>query len=174
MGQMENSRRASPAEVAVVGLGNPYRGDDGVGIAILHALRSVTREPLPVTGNPTDHGSRITNYDLLESAHGGLPLAQALVGYQRVLVVDAAPWLPVGEVRRFRIGELPARAGYLHGLGLRAALEALAMAGERVPQVEVLAIGVPGDLPFGEGLSGEVERTLPVALEEVRRWLNGI
>jgi len=122
----------------------------------------------------TDYGSRLTDYDLLESAHGGLPLAQALVGYQRVLVVDAAPWLPPGEVTRFPLEELPATAGYFHGLGLRAALELVARAGGEVPEVEILAIGIPEAPRFGEGLSPVVERALPVALKEAVRWLNEI
>lgn len=202
MVRMEGLRLASPARAAVVGLGNPYRGDDGVGPALLNALRAVTRNPSSVTGNSelhpgsrdvvhgsritvhgsrltahgsriTVHGSRITDYDLIEAVHGGFRLAEAVCGYERVLIVDAAPWLPPGEVARFPLEDLPSRAGYLHGLGLRVALEALAMAGERVPEVEVLAVGIPGDPQFGEGLSEEVERALPRALAEVSEWLNG-
>ncbi len=156
-------------------LGNPYRTDDGVGVALLRLLGGdglwVMDDGLkPV--NPshiTHHPSRV---DLIEGIHGGLRLAEAMVGYGKVLVVDAAPWLPVGEVRRFPLKELPARVGYPHGVGLRAALEALAATGEEVPEVEVLAIGVPPDHPFGEGLSPDVEAALPRALAEVKRWLD--
>jgi len=173
----------------VVGLGNPCRGDDGVGPAVLRALRGgdglrvtrdefskcfsrVNRHASPVTGSPiTRHPSRVT--DFLEVIHDGFRLAEAICDYERVLIVDAAPWLPPGEVQRFPLEDLPARAGYLHGLGLGAALEALAMAGERVPEVEVLAIGIPEDPQFGEGLSRKVERALPRALAEVSEWLNG-
>ena len=142
-------------------LGNPYRTDDGVGVVLLRLLgatRPASRVPRP-------------GVDLIEGVHDGLRLAEAIVGYGKVLVVDAAPWLPVGEVRRSPLKELPARVGYLHGVGLRAALEALAATGEEVPEVEVLAIGVPPDPPFGEGLSPDVEAALPRALEEVERWL---
>jgi hydrogenase maturation protease len=157
-----------------VALGNPYRTDDGVGIALLRRLR-VIRDASRATGEGTTcHASPVTRHEieLLEGVYDGLRLAEAIAGYEEVLVVDAAPWLPAGEVLRFDLGDLPARAGYLHGLGLRAALEALAMAGERVPTVEILAIGIPGDPPFGEGLSPAVEGALPVALEEAIRWLN--
>ncbi|MGY4706772.1 hydrogenase maturation protease [Candidatus Bipolaricaulota sp. J31] len=176
---MGRSRNASAAR-AIVALGNLYRTDDGVGIALLRALESVIRDPLSVNSEigTTPCGSRITVHgsrcDLLESVRDGLRLAEAILGYEGVLIVDAAPWLPAGEIRRFRLEELPDRAGYPHGLGLRGALEALRRIGEGVPEVEVLAIGVPGDLPFGEGLSPEVERALPRALAEVKRWLNGI
>ncbi|NOX44599.1 MAG: hydrogenase maturation protease [Caldiserica bacterium] len=157
---MGSSRHASAAR-AVIALGNPYRTDDGVGIALLRLL--------DLAGGV----SRVARDDveLIEGVHGGFRLAEAMVGYGRVLVVDAAPWLPAGEVRRVPLGGLPARAGYPHGLGLRAALEALAAAGEEIPEVEVLAIGIPGDPAFGEGLSPEVKRALPRALAEVARWL---
>jgi len=175
MGAMGSSKSASCAK-AIVALGNPYRTDDGVGVALLRLLE---RDGLSVMGDEGDPGnpSPITHHpsrvELIEGVHDGLRLAEALVGYERALVVDAAPWLPVGEVARYRLEDLPATAGYPHGLGFRAALEMLARVGEEgVPEVEVLAIGVPGDPPFGEGLSPAVEKALPMALEEAIRWLN--
>lgn len=154
MGAMGSLRSASCAR-AIVALGNPYRTDDGVGVHLLRRL-AVTCQGV----------------GLLEAVHDGMRLAEAIRGYEKVLLVDASPWLPVGEVRRLRLEELPARAGYFHGMGFRAALEALERAGENVPVVEILAIGIPPDPPFGEGLSPEVEAALPRALEEVQRWLN--
>ncbi|MCD5408947.1 hydrogenase maturation protease [Candidatus Bipolaricaulota bacterium] len=167
--------------MAVVALGNPYRTDDGVGPAVLRLLEE------------TRHASRVTRHevDLLESAHGGLPLAQALVGYARALIVDAAPFLPPGELSllplhphpnpsRGREGCSPALGGRglggggtmeLHSLGLAEALAALAQAGFPVPECWALAIGIPGDPPFGEGLSPQVAAAVPRAVEEVKRWL---
>lgn len=177
MVRMEGLRLASPARAAVVALGNPYRGDDGVGPALLRLLE---RDGLSVMGDEHDPGnpSPFTHHplrvELIEGVHDGLRLAEALLGYERVLVVDAAPWLPLGEVTRFPLEELPATAGYFHGLGLRAALELVARAGEEVPEVEILAIGIPEAPRFGEGLSPVVERALPVALKEAVRWLNEI
>ncbi len=175
MGRTGSSCGASCAKAAVVALGNPYRGDDGVGPALLRLL-AVTGDASRVTSEEreTRHASRVTRHDveLIEGIHDGLRLAEALLGYERVLVVDAAPWLPPGEVKRFPLEELPATAGYFHGLGLRAALEMVAHAGgEEVPEVEILAIGIPEDPRFGEGLSPVVERALPLALKEATRWL---
>ena len=59
----------------------------------------------------------------------------------------------------------------LHRLGLAEALAALAQAGFPVPECWALAIGIPADPPFGEGLSPQVAAAVPRAVEEVKRWL---
>ncbi len=174
MGAMGSSKNALCTR-AIVALGNPYRTDDGAGIALLRLLRGDGLRVMSDGHNSQNPSSPIAHHpsqvDLIEAVHDGVRLAEAMRGYGRVLIVDAAPWLPVGGVRRYSLQEFPARAGYFHGVGLRAALDALKLAGEEVPEVEVLAIGVPADPPFGEGLSPEVEAALPRALEEVERWL---
>ena len=135
----------------VVGLGNPDRSDDGVGPAVVQALGSVEAE-------------------VWESLRTGLPLAQALVGFRRALVVDGAPFLPAGEFALFPLGPEQG-SSYPHGLGLAQALELLAWAGQEVPEVWALAIGIPADPPFGRGLSPEVARAVSAAVAEVKKWL---
>ncbi|MGC9530401.1 MAG: hydrogenase maturation protease [Candidatus Bipolaricaulaceae bacterium] len=176
MDLMGNSRLGSRGDAAVVALGNPYRTDDGVGIAVLRALGGETGVPSSVTGDRShvDHGSSAGSYHLVESAHGGMPLAQTLVGLRRALVVDAAPFLPPGQLSLFPIADgspIPDQVGWLHGLGLAEALAALAHAGLPVPECWALAIGVPADPPFGEELSPSVARAVPRAVEEVKQWL---
>ncbi|MCX7750844.1 MAG: hydrogenase maturation protease [Candidatus Bipolaricaulota bacterium] len=140
----------------VVALGNPDRGDDGVGPAVVRALG-----PQP-------------GVEVWEAVRGGLPLAEALVGYERALVVDACPALPVGEVALVPLFDgrsVPAGERWLHGLGLAQGLALLAAAGRPVPATWALAIGVPTDLPFRRGLSPKVARAVPHAVAEVKRWL---
>ena len=103
-------------------------------------------------------------------------MAQALVGYRRALIVDAAPFLPAGELLLFPITDHGSRitdhVQWLHGLGLPEAFSALEKAGFAVPECWTLAIGVPPDPPFGEGLSPEVAAAVPRAVEEVKAWLS--
>jgi len=142
----------------IVALGNPDRADDGVGPAVIRALG-----PRP-------------EVEVWEAIRGGLPLAQALAGFDRALVVDACPALPVGEVALIPL--FPANGpratdhgSWVHGMGLSHALAALHTAGLPVPETWALAIGVDGALPFRRGLSPEVARAVPVAVAEVNRWL---
>lgn len=161
MDLMGNYKSGSSAKAVIVGLGNPYRTDDGVGVAVVRALKADDASPI---------------MEFLESAHGGLPLAQALVGFGRALIVDAAPFLPVGEVSLFPLSpehgsRITGDGGWAHGLGLAQALALLSAAGEDIPEVWALGVGVPGDPPFGEELSAEVAAAVPKAIVEVKRWL---
>lgn len=147
-----------PVRTVVVALGNPDRADDGVGPAVIQAI-----EALP-------------EVEVWEAIRGGLPLAQALVGFDRALVVDACPALAVGEVALIPLFTADGprttdHGSWLHGMGLSQALEALGTAGFSVPETWALAIGVEGALPFRRGLSPEVARAVPAAVAEVNRWL---
>lgn len=153
----------SPAEgcprgAVVVGLGNPDRADDGVGPAVIQALAA--RPGIAVW----------------EAIRGGLPLAQSLVGFERALIVDACPALPVGEVALIPLfpengPRTTDHGSWLHGMGLAQGLAALRTAGFPVPETWALAIGVERELPFGRGLSPEVAQAVPQAVAEVKRWL---
>lgn len=160
---MERSFGASTAEVAVVGMGNPYCTDDGVGVAVVRSL-------------PAHEGCTV-----VETAQSGAYLAEKLIGFSRVLIVDGATVLPAGEVRLRPLEEWEARGGErrgAHGMSLVQGLEFFgALSGgatadeSGVPEVWALAIGIPPDPPFGEGLSPRVAAAVPAAVEEVRGWL---
>ncbi len=137
---------------AVVALGNPARGDDGVAHQVLAGLSS----PAGV--------------DLLASLKTGLDLALALREYREVLVVDADPSLPPGELALFPLPEGELRA-FRHGLGLGEAVKALRRMGIAMPEVWCLAIGVPPEQPFQDGLSPRVAQAVPRAKEVVNAWL---
>lgn len=148
----------SLARIVIVALGNPDRADDGVGPAVIRALT-----PPP-------------GVEVWEAIRGGLPLAQALVGFRRALIVDACPALPVGELALIPLApeggsRITDHGTWLHGIGFPQALAALAAAGMPVPETWALAIGVEGDPPFRRGLSPEVGRAVPQAVAEVNRWL---
>lgn len=63
------------ANTLILGLGNPLRGDDGVGTAVITTLQN---EPLP------------PDVDVVDGGTAGLELVLLLQKYRRVLVVDAA------------------------------------------------------------------------------------
>ncbi|MBP7726193.1 MAG: hydrogenase maturation protease [Candidatus Bipolaricaulis sp.] len=142
----------------IVALGNPDRADDGVGSAVVERV-----PPQP-------------GVEVWEAIRGGLPLAQSLVGFERALVVDACPALPVGEVALIPLsvddgGRTMDHGSWLHGLGLAQGLAALRAVGLPVPETWALAIGVEEKVPFQRGLSPQVAQAVPRAVAEVERWL---
>ena len=78
----------------MIGLGNPVRADDSVGLAVIRELRE------RLTGEE--------GIDLVELWAGGLRLVEAMVGYDRAVIVDAlqSGTVPPGSIRRLTLDEL--------------------------------------------------------------------
>ena len=131
----------------VLSLGNPLRGDDGVGTAVLTLLAAYPIIPPGVV--------------LLDGGTPGLETVLLLEGYQKVIIIDAADMgLEPGAWRRFSSAKLAAQeanlTGTLHQAGLAEALE-LADALNMLPD-EVIIFGVqPGEIGWEPGLSVGVE-----------------
>jgi hydrogenase maturation protease len=141
----------------ILGLGNPLRGDDGVGVYVARQLLECC---LPNDVEVADGGTQ------------GLGLVTLLEGRRRVIVVDAADMerLP-GEFVRFGPEEarLLAEDGgrfSVHQAGLRETL-LLAQALGLLPE-EVVIFGVqPAGIEWEAGLSPAVETALPGLVEAV-------
>lgn len=134
----------------VIGLGNPLRGDDGVGVRVAQTLAA---QALPPHVEVVDGGTQ------------GLGLVNLMEGRRRVILVDAADvGRAPGNFVRFTPDEarLPGAETHLsvHAGGLRDAL-LLAQALKVLPD-EVVIFGVqPAHLEWDSALSPQVEATLP-------------
>lgn len=147
----------------VLALGNPLRGDDGAGAAVIEALQAAA---LP------------GGVDLLEGGTPGLETVLLLQGYARVLIVDAAEMGDrPGEWRCFsreavRLGarDLYLR-GTLHYAGLAEAL-ALGEALELLPP-EITIYGIqPQEIGWEPGLSPAVAQAIPGLTHAILEELN--
>jgi hydrogenase maturation protease len=148
----------------VLGLGNPFRGDDGVGTAVIAALKGKDQPP---------------NVVVLDGGTPGLETVLIWQGYQRVIIVDAADMgmLP-GTWKRFLPEEavLPvgegAMRGTLHAAGLAEAL-ALAEALEILPP-ELIFYGVqPEYTGWSTGLTEPVEAAVPALSAAISAEIEG-
>jgi hydrogenase maturation protease len=136
-------------------LGNPLRGDDGVGVRVTKMLAA---QQLPQGVEVVDGGTR------------GLGIVSLMEGRQRVILVDAADVHQApGQFVRFTLDEVDllgesTRLGEerqlsVHSAGLRDAL-LLAQALGVLPQ-EVIVFGVqPAKMEWESTLSPEVEKAL--------------
>lgn len=140
-----------PSDTLVLALGNPLRGDDGVGAAVLEALAA--SESLP------------ENVRLLDGGTAGLETVLLMQGYRRVIVVDAAQmgYAP-GEWMRITPDDAQLRlhdtGGTLHNLGLADAL-GLGGALGMLPG-ELVIYGVqPLELGWLTGISEPMRQAIP-------------
>jgi hydrogenase maturation protease len=153
----------------IIGIGNPIRSDDAVGLIVARILRR--------------HLGRDANVDVEELHAGGFRLVEAMVGYDRAVVIDALATgtQPPGSVRRMRFREL-ARAHNItctHDTSLPSALDVWRRSNIPVPS-EIMVWGIEGEdlLTKSEELSRSVcEGALVAAqaiLDELRptRWLS--
>ncbi len=141
-------RASAPApDTLVLALGNPLRGDDGVGAAVIARLAEAH---LP------------QGVDLRDGGTPGLETVLLLQGYRRVIIVDAAEmgqapgaWVRFGpEEVRLQAADMHLR-GTLHYAGLA---EALALGGAlEVLPPEIVIYGVqPTEIGWTVGLSAPV------------------
>ena len=153
-------------DLLVLGLGNPLRGDDGVGPRVVELLK---REGLPAGTEALDAGA--AGFDLLDLLAG----SRALGGDspQRVIIVDAADvGLEAGQFARFTPDEVELRGAAekpaSHQAGLAEVLALARALGRTLPEIVIFGVQ-PGSLEWGAGLTAEVDAALPLLMEAVLR-----
>ncbi len=140
----------------VLGLGNPLRGDDGVGPRVVAEL---LRRRIPEGVEAVDGGI------------GGLDLLHLLEGRKRAIIVDAAELgRRPGEFVRFTPEEahLVQSLASLssHTAGLADALALARALGQTLPEIIIYGVQ-PERMDWGEGLSPAMEAALPQLVEEI-------
>jgi len=153
---------ATYPSILVLGLGNPLRGDDGVGPRLVEEL---ARRGLP------------TGVTALDGGAGGLGLLQVLDGWQRVVVVDAADvGREPGQFVRFtpdqaRLAQAADRFS-LHNAGLGEILALANALGRTLPPMVIFGVQ-PAEIGWREGLSPAVEAALPAMIDAVLEETKG-
>jgi len=145
----------------VLAVGNPHRGDDGVGPALLEVLRGY---------------ADLTDVEMLDGGTGGFELALVLEGREHVIVLDAADFAGApGSWRRFTLEELLPESGEslatLHDAGVAQAIALSLALGHRPHRFSLYGIQ-PACLEPILGLSPEVTSAVSevasVVLSELR------
>ncbi len=159
------STRAEPpgstAPTLVLALGNPQRGDDGAGPAVLERLAS---QPIP------------DGVELLDGGLAGLETVLHLQHRRRAIILDAADFgAAPGAWRRVSLETLklapPHDAPGLHSAGLREALQ-LSEALGILPAEVVLFLIQPRQTGWDAGLSEDVHACLGPVCQAVRSELS--
>jgi len=137
--------RATASKVLVIGIGNRFRRDDGIGPILADRLAARGIESIEQSGE-------------------GTALMEAWSQADHVILIDAASsGAPPGTVHRFDAASEAVPAGLFHYSSHQFAVaEAIEMARVlgRMPQ-RMDVFGIEGyDFSYGEGLSPEVSRSI--------------
>lgn len=149
------SSNEANARMRVVGVGNPFRGDDGAGRAV--ARRLADRHAVGI--------------EVVETEGGVADVLEAFENAQTLVVVDAVvSGSKAGTLHRFdaAAGRLPSETfrGSTHGLGVGEAVE-IARALGRLPR-SLVVYGIEGeDFTPGARLSHAVEIAVEKAVETI-------
>jgi hydrogenase maturation protease len=140
--------------VLLLGIGNMFRRDDGVGIVVINACRNKVPEFVDVLDGGTD----------------GLSLIEYIKNYPKVIIVDAVDiGKKPGDFMAFLPEEvkLKIKADSLstHGFGLA---DVIQLVKKLNIKTDLTIIGIqPKDIAFGEGLSEEIN----IKLNEINEFV---
>jgi hydrogenase maturation protease len=140
------------ARVLIIGIGNPLRGDDGLG---WHAVQQL-RQALP-SGR----------FEIVACHQLTPELAEAVARCRRVIFVDAASGDPPGEVNQYRLTPKPGPSAFSHSFDPAELVQYCRELYGRFP--EAFAVSVNGQTcDYTESLSAPVRCSLPAVLRAVQ------
>ncbi|RMD94026.1 MAG: hydrogenase maturation protease [Calditrichaeota bacterium] len=147
----------------ILGLGNTLLRDDGIGIYVVRAYKNKFGEKDGVK--------------ILESNLAGLQLLDCIIGYDRVILVDAiiTGSKKPGSVHRFVLkNSKDAILGCSpHLTGVPSIMRLGKACGFAMPSVvEIFAVEVQTLYEFGEALTPALKRALPKIVEKLHREIN--
>jgi len=153
---------SSASKVAIVGVGNPLRRDDAVGVAVVRRLRA----KLKGSGGPPGYVELIEAEAVPENLIG--PILSLRPSH--ILIVDAAHhYGPPGSVVLVEPSALRGPSFSTHAPSLRLFCSFL----ERAIGAKSLVLGIrPLDTGFGEGLTEQLDRAADMVADMLVRLLS--
>ena len=157
---------AQTTKILIIGIGNPYRHDDAVGLTIAARLRESRLR-----------SQASTAFTVIEHSGEGASLIDVWKGASTVIIIDAVcSGAAVGTIHRFEASEQKIPVDFFnystHAFSLAEAIE-MARVLNQLPE-RVIVYGIEGeDFTLGVGLSAAVEKTAPeiaiMVLAEIRK-----
>lgn len=146
----------------VLGFGNPILSDDGVGIKVAHEVVNQLNNP------------QVT---VAETSAAGLSLLDSIVGYDKVIIIDAIQTEKGEAGQIYRMGtadfSLTKHFSSPHQINLATALELGKMLNLAMPrEITVFAVEAEDITSFSEECTPEVEKAIPGVVKMVLQELN--
>ena len=153
---------ATKGEIIILGMGNKFFGDDGVGIVVAEKLKSILYDE--------------TNIKVEETNWGGFRIIDLLSGYKVAIVIDALKTgtRPAGFIHKLNYKDLihSVRMVSFHDVNFATAVEFAKEVNITMPEdISVYAIEINEADSFSEELSYEVnvsvEKCIQLILKEL-------
>jgi hydrogenase maturation protease len=147
----------------VLGWGNPILSDDGVGIKVAQEVKEKLSYP------------QIT---VAETSTAGLSLLDSIVGYDKVIIIDAVQTKEgnAGQIYRMGLQDFSSTKHFSspHQINLATALELGKMLNLAMPQeITIFAVEAKEITTFSEKCTPEVEQAIPKLVKMVMEELVG-
>lgn len=164
MKKIKHTETEKCSKTLILGIGNPILRDDRVGHSLVQILRR-----------------RFTSHNIVfqETSLAGMNLAEILAGFDSAIIIDAIQTGGTpGAVYCLKpddFGRPKVNQNDQHSMGLLSALELGKSLGWPMPQDVTIVAVEAGDVShFGDDLTPEVEKAIPVALEKIQELLHGL
>jgi len=144
-------------KILVLGIGNPILSDDGVGIRVAQEVGKKLDDP------------QIT---VAETSAAGLSLLDSIVGYDKVIIIDAIQTEEgkAGQIYRMKPEDFSfaKHISSPHQINLVTALELGKVLNLTMPQkISIFAVEAKDTTSFSEGCTPEVEQAIPEVVNMV-------
>jgi len=154
-----------PMKTLIIGLGNPILTDDGVGVKVAWKLEEI----IDLDAHP--------ELEITEASAGGLRLMEAVLDYDRIILIDAYYLLPdttdPGKIHRMTLDDLRSvsptqHSTSAHDTSLVTALDAAEHLGYKIPQeIIIYAVEVENILDFSETPTPAVAAAIPIVTAQI-------
>ncbi len=149
----------------IIGLGNPILTDDGVGVKVAQVLETL----IDLDAHP--------ELTITEASAGGLRLMEALLGFDRVVLIDAfylnQETTTPGKIHHLTLDDLRSvsptqHSTSAHDTSLVTALDAAEKMGYQIPQeFSIYAVEVENILDFSEIPTPAVAKSIPIVVSQI-------
>lgn len=141
----------------ILGLGNPIRGDDGVGIRVAEELKKQIKDE---------------NVEVKEGSVGGLGILGLIQGYDKVIVVDSIRTKEgrLGQIHKLKPSDLGSTVytSWPHEINFTTALSLGKELRLRMPKIiDIYAIEIKGNIAFTDELTPEISNTVPEVVNHI-------
>ena len=152
--------------IAVIGLGNPYKGDDGIGIYLLNKIK----EKYP---------SLMESVDFIDVGMAGFSLIHTILPYKHVILIDAVYCnKKPGESIFVSVDEIISSKTFkskisTHGIDVLHLIKNIKTFSKQHPSIFLFGIQ-PEQMQLIDSFSYSVQKRLPQVIDELHQCITNI